>query len=220
MIGFILGMLSSLQLTALEMVKEVLPDNPVILEAGAHYGEHTAVLSHKWPNGTVHAFEPNPDAFSKLEERTQLLKNVVRYPLGLFDCKAVLPFYMNRKAGNDGASSLLEGYARMSRHYFGPVIEVPVTTLELWQQEHGIDHIDFFWLDLEGAELQVLKGNPNLLEETKAIYAEVNFKEFRKGMTQYEELAEFLRELGFVESDWHPYKWGQADVLFTREQVW
>ena len=45
-----------------------LPENPVILEAGAHKGKDTVEMAKLWPAGTIHAFEPVPSLFKKLGE--------------------------------------------------------------------------------------------------------------------------------------------------------
>ena len=66
---------------------------------------------------------------------------------------------------------------------------------------------------MEGVELPVLRHCPKLLEKTKAMYIEVNFKELRQDMTQFRDIDSFLKNQGFIESFWHPYQWHQADVL-------
>ena len=41
-------------------IKLFAPDNPIVVEAGAHVGSDTIEMSKLWPGGTIHAFEPIP----------------------------------------------------------------------------------------------------------------------------------------------------------------
>ena len=86
-------------------------------------------------------------------------------------------------------------------------------------QENSIDLIDFMWLDLEGLELQVLKSSPRILEKVKIIYTETNFFEFRKGMTQFNDLKIFLENVGFrLLSHWYVEGF-QGDAIFIKKEL-
>ena len=104
----------------------------------------------------------------------------------------------------------------MKIHYQGPQIVVNCVVLDDWCSENGINKIDFMWLDLEGAELQMLKSSPKILETVSLIYVETNFQEFRIGMTQYSSLKEFLEASGFhLLSHWYRENL-QGDAIFIR----
>ena len=46
------------------LLKKILPANPVIIEAGAQFGEDTQWMSQFWPQGKIYAFEPSPESFA------------------------------------------------------------------------------------------------------------------------------------------------------------
>lgn len=96
----------------LKLVESFLPQNPVILEAGAHCGEDTKVLAKKWPEGTVYAFEPCPDYFDILSLTTAHIKNIHIFPYALFSSTGRHQFYMSKTC--DGASSLFK--AGLTQH--------------------------------------------------------------------------------------------------------
>ncbi len=203
----------------LQLVKQFIPQNPVILEAGACQGEDTIKLSKQWPNGQIHSFEPHPHSFALLQERLKKnapIANVTCYPLALNDKNGQISFYLNKR--NHGSSSLLEASSAFRGVLYDDVpIQVKCLTLDDWTKEYGIKNIDFLWIDLEGAELKVLKSGKNILKTVQAIFTEVNFKEFRVGMTQYKDLKAFLTEQGFKEI----WRWPltsdyQGDALFVR----
>lgn len=208
----------------LDLVAKFLPEDPVIFEAGGHYGDDTIRFATRWPSGTIISFEPNPHAFAKLLERTKDATNVHVYNLAVnnYNGTAILNVCYGTN-GNDpifeGASSLLEPSACMRIHYRGPKVKVSCVVLDDWCQANNIDHIDFMWLDLEGLELQVLKSSPEILDKVKVIYTETNFFVFRKGATQFNDLRTFLDKSGFkLLSHW--YREGlQGDAIFVKKEL-
>ena len=74
------------------------------------------------------------------------------------------------------------------------------------------------WLDLEGMELQVLKSSPKILESLKVLYTETNFLDFRKGMTQYNDLKHFLERSRFkLIAHWYAEGF-QGNAVFVKKE--
>ena len=180
------------------LLRKMLPENPIILEAGAQFGEDTTWMSQFWPQGTIYAFEPLPASFIELEKVAAQTHNVISIPLALSDKKGTFSFYV---AG--GASSLLQPQESFNNDYFHSDLNNPITvhtiTLNEWAQQNNVDTIDFMWLDMEGNELNALKGSLDLLPRVKLIYTEVNLQRFWHDCVMYEELIAWLEEQGFVE---------------------
>src|ERR1700719_782793 len=63
-------------LAVLHFVKHFLPENPVILEAGANNGEDSARFATFWPQGTLYAFEPVPELLEAAKARCAPYGNV------------------------------------------------------------------------------------------------------------------------------------------------
>jgi FkbM family methyltransferase len=176
-----------------------LPENPVILEAGAHRGKDTVEMAKMWPAGTIHAFEPVPSLFKKLEDSTRNLKNVHCYQLALGNNPGEEVMYVS-SGSSDGSSSLLPPKEHLNVFptvYFDSKIPVTTTTLDAWAESNNIRKIDFMWLDLQGMELNVLKSGTNILRTVTAIYTEVSGIEAYKEQTLYSDLAEWLVSNGF-----------------------
>ncbi|MFQ3664277.1 MAG: FkbM family methyltransferase [Chloroflexaceae bacterium] len=196
-----------------------LPDNPVIVEAGAHVGLDTLELARLWKKGTVHAFEPVPVLYRRLRSRTRWQRNVVTYPLALGAHDGLATFFVSSGASN-ASSSLMEPKEHLLDHpdvAFSQQIEVQVTTLDSWAAVHGIERVDFLWLDMQGFELSVLQAAPRILSKVCAIYTEVFLKESYLKVPLYQEVRAWLAEQGFrVEREVLP--WIDAgNVLFVRE---
>ena len=218
------GMFQEYEGHPLDLISHFVPNDPVIFEAGGHYGEDTIRFTEKWPLSKVISFEPNPAAFKKLQDATRGLQRVQAHNLAVnnYNGTATLHICYGSTGDNpvfEGASSLLEASSQMAIHYQGPTVEVPCVILDNWCTKNNIDHIDFMWLDLEGLELQVLKASPLILATVKVIYTETNMYNFRKGMTQYKKLRPFLEAAGFTMlSHWYAEGF-QGNAIFVKKEL-
>lgn len=190
------------------LLRRLLPDAPIVVEAGAQLGEDTAWMSEFWPQSKIYSFEPNPPSYAKLCEVAQKCKNVLTEQLALSDKVGEFSFYL---AG--GASSLLRPDQQINNVYFHSDLNHPITvkatTLDLWAQSKGIKNVDFLWFDMEGNELHAFKGAPTILKTVKVIYTEVNLQRFWEGCVLYSELTDWLTKQGFekvwddIVPNWH-----------------
>jgi hypothetical protein len=89
-------------------------------------------------------------------------------------------------------------------------------TLDTWKNRHGIERINFLWLDTQGNELEIMKNAPDVMQDVSVIYTEVSLKEMYEGTSLYGELKRWLMAEGFVvkreELPWED----MGNVLFVR----
>lgn len=205
------------------LIEKMIDPDDTILEAGGFNGDDTIKLVKMVPYGRVLTFEPNPPRYAEIVEKIQNISNASVYPYALGEKNGTALFYVCYGAQYDpiyeGASSLLPPSESMEINYQGPRIEVPCYVLDDFCNENDIKKIDFMWLDLEGYELQVLKSSPTILNTVKSIYVETNFYEFRKGMTQFSELKEFLEKNGFLLLSHGFYVGLQGNAIFVKTQL-
>lgn len=200
----------------LRWVKQFLPDEPIILEAGACGGEDTINFPKIWPKCTVHAFEPVPSFFENLKKYVGNIQNINLYPFGLFTKTGTYSFYLCQGQTPGGASSLFPSADLPESKYDERPVTIFCKNLDEWAQENNIKFIDYMWLDMEGAEYYVLSSAPRILKTVKVISCELNFREFRKGMPQFEDLYNFLINEGFIlYKIWGSPTW-QAIGIFMR----
>lgn len=203
------------------LIAAYLPANPTIVEAGAHIGVDTIQMSKRWPQGTIHAFEPIPHLFSQLQSNTAKRKNVCCYPMALGKETGAAKMFVS-SGRSDASSSLFPPKAHLTYHpdiLFETEIQVPTITLDHWAAEQGIKKIDFLWLDLQGYELAVLQAATNILTTVQAIYTEVNLDETYAGVALYPELRQWLAGHGFkVLREDLPWQDG-GNVFFVKERL-
>ena len=86
-----------------------------------------------------------------------------------------------------------------ARDIFYPTGETTVaaTTIDDWARKAGIAEIDFIKLNVQGAELEILKGAQDALGTVLGIEAEVSFVELYLGRPFFSDIDAFLRRSGF-----------------------
>ena len=200
-------------------ISKFLPDNPVILEAGAHIGKDTLEMANFWSKGTIHAFEPVSYIFSQLKKNTNHLDNVKCYPLALGKRTGSHEMHLSSGA-SDGSSSLLKPKEHLNMHpdvLFSNKIHVNQITIDCWTQQNNIQIVDFLWLDLQGYELPVLKAAQTILPKVRAVYTEVNLIENYSGCDLYPDLRNWMAEMGF-KTEREALAWSDGgNVLFVRD---
>jgi FkbM family methyltransferase len=183
----------------LSYIKNFLPENPTIVEAGAHKGKDTIKLSKTWPKGLVHAFEPVPGLFTQLLKAAKKRQNVTCYPFALSDTSGISRIFISGGI-SDGSSSLLKPQEHIKIFpdvTFDKFIDVETITLDEWAQKYSVQKIDLLWLDLQGMELNVLKSGLKILKNVKALYTEVSLVETYKNAPLYPEFRQWLEDKGF-----------------------
>ena len=158
----------------------------VVLDIGAHIGYFSLVFARLvGTEGRVFAFEPNPDNYALLKKNVELngYRNIVCVQKAVSNTTGKVKLHLC--PANSGGHRI-----------FGPMENgktVDVESVRLddyfadWQ-----GHIDFVKVDVEGAELEVIKGMSSLLEKNAKIKL---ITEFLPGHTRAVADAEYYLEL-------------------------
>ena len=205
-------------------LKKLLPENPVIIEARACSGADTLELSKIWPKSQIHAFEPNPHTYQMLVKQVDGLSNIYTYNLALGNKIEMADFYVCRhpclpiEEDTADPSSLFPPIRdKMPTVRFDQVIQVPVVTLDQWAEKFGVDHVDFIWFDMQGAEGIVLQACPKILSTVKVVQAEFFRENFYEDTMLLPDLECFFHTNGFVKVYQHGDKAG--DVIYKRADL-
>ena len=202
----------------LESFVQHLPSAPVIVEAGAHVGSDTRAMARHWPAAVIHAFEPVPELFELLRVNVQGLTGVRCHRLALGEVTGEAPMWLSSGA-SDGSSSMRPPKTHLTSHpdvLFETVATVQSVALDEWSNEHDVLP-DLLWLDLQGAELDALRGGEAVLEYVRLIHAEVALIEEYEGGALYPVLRSWLAQRGFdVLVEALPPGAPQGNVLFGR----
>jgi FkbM family methyltransferase len=174
----------------------------VVADAGAHVGALTTLFStFVGPQGCVHAFEPGRWAFRRLRAVTRAggMSNTRLHHMAVTDHVGdddLVLYDEAHQSWNGLRPRPLANYGIDVR----PVgrQSVPVITLDAFAAQHGIARFDLVKLDVEGAELQALRGARQLLVDQRigCVVFEVGQTTFDFG-NRPEEITTFCQEVGY-----------------------
>lgn len=191
---------------SISLARRYLPDDPIIVEAGAYDGHESEAFAKLWPRGHVHCFEPVERLFHLTAQRVRQYPNVTAYQLGLGSTCGPQMMYLSTEPGDEwiGRVSMSSSVYPPKEHlnYSGTLFrgteDVQMTTLDEWARLNGITKVDLLWLDMQGYELPALKAGTELLKTVSVILTEVEFVEAYEGQPLYMEVKTWLEEQGFV----------------------
>jgi FkbM family methyltransferase len=175
-------------------------ENPFIVDGGAHVGNVIDFFLRQYTSPTIHAFEPNPDLVATLELRYRQLANIYIYPYALGSESRKIPFNIINAGGKGGASSVFNP-SQILKYYHGnnasieKTIEVEVVRLD--NIFRTIEIIDLLKLDLQGYELEALKGCENILSRIRIITTEIEFVPLYNNQPLFADIDAFLRGKDF-----------------------
>lgn len=140
-----------------DFIRCFLKPGMVFVDVGAHLGEYTLLAANLLASsGHVHAFEPNPDVYKILLKNTQMnhCRNVSVHPEAVWEGETLVDFEIYPEPSLSAVQVIDHGR---------PTIKVPTVTLDRYFADPVTPSPSLIKVDVEGAELQVLKGATSLL---------------------------------------------------------
>lgn len=178
-------------------LRRFLQPGMTVLDVGAHHGFYTLLAARQvTAQGRVYSFEPSPreQKAIRLNLRLNRCKNVSIEPFALGSEEASADLYVVNEF-NTGCNSLRppEVTEQTSR------ARVRIRTLDNWFAEAKLDRIDFIKLDIEGGELDALRGAERTLRLKSRPVIMCEMQDVRTGPWGYrgEAIAVYLRNRGF-----------------------
>lgn len=190
------------------------PKQPfVFFDIGACEGLSSVQYAKIFPNNTIYAFEPVPSNYKKIlqNKKKYSLKGMNVFQLALSFTKGVSLFHLSSgRPDNIPVDDQLD-YGNKSSSLFKPdkhkeiypwikfdqSIEVITETLDNFCASHKIFNIDFIHIDVQGAELMVLKAGESTLLKVKSIWLEVEKISLYEKQPLKDQVEIFLAKNGF-----------------------
>jgi FkbM family methyltransferase len=161
-----------------------------VFDVGANVGQSVLRFNPYWPNAKIFCFEPVAQTFRQLIETTRELSNVRCENIALGASSGTGLIWLKSSSGLNS----LKAEVNRQEMSIGMQEKINIITLDEFCQEHQIDNIDFLKLDVEGYELEVLKGAEQMLASRaiQFIYAETTFHSSDSQHTPITVLSDYL----------------------------
>jgi putative glycosyltransferase len=203
-----------------------------VIHVGAHQGQEVdAYLAHGCQR--IELIEPNPEACRILRERFGSRPEVHVIEAAALDQPGLttLHIHTSRTGSTEPASVLpLKRFKEIVTTLKTPqAIEVCADRLDALLDRFDLngDHFQLLNIDVQGAELRVLRGAERTLASVAAVVVEVHVIDLYDGGASEGELDEFLKQRGFERADviYHELydergtfpAWGEA--LYVRREL-
>jgi FkbM family methyltransferase len=215
--GLDLGHIDTLELLELASQAGI----SVIYDIGANVGTWSVLAKSLIPSARIHAFEPLAKHQTEFLHRFRGREDITLHPIAVGSDNATEMMHITDFSD---ASSLLQP-SEASWLQFG-VQEIEQFPLQVFRLDDYRLHQQVPWpdlikLDIQGYELEALRGGPECLRSAKAIIAEVSFIEYYERQCLFHDLVTYLAEFGLFMRAFgintptgRPV--GQTDVLFMR----
>ena len=191
-----------------------------IIDIGSNKGQFSLLAKSLFPEVKIFSFEPQIECLNL--QRTILgEKNVKYFNFGLGNIIKKTNFYITNR--EDSSSFLKPTQIKMNKYKTKKIEKISVKRLDRIIKKNEIKRPSIMKLDVQGYELEVLKGSKKILRNIDFIIAEISFKQVYKKQVTKKKLLQFLNRNHFKSKKMFNIsklnnKLFQADILFDRDK--
>jgi len=201
-------------------------ENPIVFEIGSHIGIDSEKIS-EIVGSKIYGFEPDPRNLEILtSKRSEFFHEISTLAISNNDGKS--NFYLSSGTAPEeyededmnrdwsASNSLKLPRKHLDLHQwckFDWCIEVETIKLDTYCKNKNIDHIDFIWMDVQGAEDLVIEGMGDFKNNIRFIYTEYNNDDLYDGSPTLEKIVSMLGE------GWSIEKVYENDVLLKNNNI-
>jgi FkbM family methyltransferase len=127
----------------------------IVMDCGANVGHISLYLSKT--RATIYAFEPDPVAFARLAKRCGHIKNITCINKGVWDRNATINLYRHHEMSTQAAFTVSSSVFPQKKNITDrSAIEIEVVNLVEFIKSLN-KKVDLVKIDIEGAEIEILK---------------------------------------------------------------
>ena len=205
----------------LQPFNKVLSDNGIekkgIIQIGAFDGEEVSSYLEMGFD-PIMLVEANPDNIPKLHKSVDHHEANIRiYPVAITNYDGMANFNIPERA-DCGSIYNYTGLKTVFGIQTLRTVEVPCFTVDTLMKEYNEDPAlyNVLNMDIEGGELDALKGATELLKHINVIYSEIRFADLFENGTMCEDLEEFVFKLGFKKVFYKKWHETFGDAIYIR----
>ena len=217
------GMLNRIYATVeLEKLVKDIKAPETIIDIGSNKGQFILLMEQIFPNKIVYSFEPIIEMINKQKKFYKYKKNITFHNLALGSSICSKEFLITSRMDS---SSFLKVASNTNKSKNYSVIEkrdIKVSTLDEILLNEIFLYPLLIKMDVQGYELEVLKGAKNLLKKTDYLLLEVSENEMYQNQPTEKIIIEYLKDLNFEifkANNWLSIKntnFKQRDILFYK----
>jgi len=199
----------------------------VILDVGSHSGWFFHCWKDWCPDAVVHAFEPSKEAFDNSMRQYGGDPDITINRLGLAETSGTRKFYvLSESRVSNSVLPPQQDIWNSIEYKTGQIEEreIVVDTLDKYCSTHDLKDIYLVKIDVQGLELEVLKGGEDTLRNVRHVFVESGIQPLYEGAPTFADVFEFLGARGFHLAAFRSWHRGnhvliETDMLFRRNDL-
>lgn len=169
-----------------------------IIDVGANKGQFALTARKCFPDARIYSFEPLGKPAVIYNKVFAADKNIKLYPYAISDETGETEIHISHR---EDSSSLLP-IGETQNEMFPGTYEIGTEKITMKRLVDVLTISDLLTpvllkIDVQGFELNVLKGSVEFFSNIKFIYSECSYIELYKGQALFPEIASFLKEYGY-----------------------
>lgn len=196
-------------------------ESPIIIDVGCYDGRDSLELAELFKKPQIYCFEVDPRSIKLFKELVKKDNRIHLIKKAVSNINRNIIFYQSDSPlrNHPGASSSIKQPKNVLTIFpditYTNIITVESITLDSWSKENNIKKIDLMWVDVNGAEKEVIEGGKKILEKTRFLFIEFSNKELWDGQIDKQVLLNMLpnfKKLGI-----YNYLGNYGDILLRNK---
>ena len=179
----------------LEKLIKNLNNIKTIVDIGSNKGQFSVLARSYFPNAKIYSFEPQKHTLSTQKKIFLYDKHIKFFQIGLGNEKCNKKFYITNR---EDSSSFLEPEKTTNTYGVNHFQNIKINKLENIISLNQLKEKVLIKLDVQGFELEVLKGAKKLLKNVDYIITEFSYQKIYKKQVIANSLSLFLKKNNFV----------------------
>ena len=189
-----------------------------LIDVGSNKGQFSILMNNYYPNIKIYSFEPQKK-FLAIQKRILPINNYF-YNIAIGSTIGYKKFYITKR---EDSSSILEPANNESKYKIKKIKKIRIDRLDNIINLKKLKKPVIIKLDIQGYELEALKGSKKILNKIDYLITEISFEKIYKKQVLEHNLINFLKKNNFLEvKRTNITKIGnktfQADILFIKKR--
>lgn len=199
-------------------------ENAVILEIGSDNGQDAVELYKLFSNATIYCFEADPRAYAGWISNCGMYERIFLNRVAVGNHNGPIKFNLanwvdTKRGGKSNSCSLRQPKNHLDKFdhvKFDEQVEVECIRLDDWMWAKEL--VDFVWMDVNGAEEDVILGGiETFKEQVRFLRTEYSEHELFEGQLTQKQLLDLLEVYEIIDDHYDPR--GYGDVLLRNKNL-
>ena len=219
--GLLNGIAATIELE--NMISSINPET--IIDIGSNKGQFILLVEQLFPNKIIHSFEPLAEILDIQRKFFNRNKNIFFYNFALGSSSSIRKFFITRRKDSSSFLKISENKNKSKYYEINTEKNIQIKSLDEVLINWEIKKPILMKIDVQGYELEVLKGSENMLKKVEYILIEVSENEMYKDQPLSNEIINFLQNRNYqILKQNHPIKLNktnfiQKDILFQNQSI-